>query len=60
MNEKLVVLRFDQSDFIQRLKSCVQFGIAVLIENIGLKLDPLIEPILSREQIIVDGVKKIT
>ena len=59
LNEKLVVLRFDQSDFIQRLKSCVQFGIAVLIENIGLKLDPLIEPILSREQIIVDGVKKI-
>ncbi|OHT09102.1 Dynein heavy chain family protein [Tritrichomonas foetus] len=59
IGEKLVVLRFDQSDFLQRMRSCVSFGIPVLIENVGLKLDPLIDPILSRETMIIDGQKKI-
>ncbi|KAK8888098.1 hypothetical protein M9Y10_039159 [Tritrichomonas musculus] len=59
IGEQLVVLRFDQSDFLQRIKSAVAFGVPVLIENVGLKLDPLIEPILSRETLIVDGQKKI-
>ena len=59
IGETLVVLRFDQSDFLQRLKGCVSFGIPVLIDNVGLKLDPLIEPILSREFVNVDGQKKV-
>ena len=59
IGENLVILRFDQNDFLQRMKSCVSFGIPVLIENVGLKLDPLIDPILSRETLIVDGQKKI-
>ncbi|OHS93276.1 hypothetical protein TRFO_11887 [Tritrichomonas foetus] len=58
--EKLVMLRFDQTDFLQRLKGCVSFGLPVLIENVGLKLDPLIDPILSREIMNVDGQKKIS
>ncbi|KAK8860630.1 hypothetical protein M9Y10_012295 [Tritrichomonas musculus] len=57
--EKLVILTFDQSDFLQRLKSCVSFGVPVLIENVGLKLDPLIDPILSRELLNVDGQKRV-
>ncbi|EAY20056.1 Dynein heavy chain family protein [Trichomonas vaginalis G3] len=60
LGETLVVLRFDQSDFLQILRNCVAFGIPVLIENVGLKLDPLIEPILSKEIITVDGQKKIS
>lgn len=59
IGESLNVLRFDQNDFLQRLKSCVAFGLPVVIENVGLKLDPLIEPILSREILLVDGQKKI-
>ena len=59
IGEDLIVIRFDQPDFIQRIKSAVAFGVPVLIENVGLKLDPLIEPILSRETLIVDGQKKI-
>jgi len=59
LGESLVVLRFDQPDFIQRMRSCISFGIPVLIENVGLRLDPLIEPLLSREFLIVEGEKKI-
>ena len=57
--EKLVILSFDQTDFLQRLKSYVSFGVPVLIENVGLKLDPLIDPILSRELLNVDGQKRV-
>jgi hypothetical protein len=57
--DRLVILRFDQSDFLQRLKSCISFGIPVLIENVGMKLDPLIDPILSHEFVNVDGQKRV-
>ncbi|KAK8861158.1 hypothetical protein M9Y10_012853 [Tritrichomonas musculus] len=60
VGEKLAVLRFDQADFIQRMRSCVAFGVPVLIENVGLKLDPLIDPILSCEFLMVDGMKKVS
>lgn len=53
-------MHFDQSDFVQQLKSCIIFGVHVLIENVGFDFDPIIEPILSREFIISDGVKKIS
>ncbi|EAY14826.1 Dynein heavy chain family protein [Trichomonas vaginalis G3] len=60
MGEQLKVLRFDQSNFLQQLKVCITVGSPVLIENVGLKMDPLIEPLLSREQMMIDGQKKIT
>ncbi|EAY14656.1 Dynein heavy chain family protein [Trichomonas vaginalis G3] len=60
IDEKLVALRFDQTDFLQRLKSCIQIGIPVIIENVGLKMDPLIDPILSKEILNVDGAKTIS
>lgn len=37
--EKLVVLRFDQSDFLQRIKSCTSFRLPILIENVGMIMD---------------------
>ena len=58
--EQLNVLRFDQPDFLQRLRSCVSFGLHVLITNVGLKLDPLIDPILSRELLNNDGQKVVS
>ncbi|KAK8896419.1 hypothetical protein M9Y10_014318 [Tritrichomonas musculus] len=60
IGDQLNLLRFDQSDFLQILKTCISFGNSVLIENAGLKLDPLIDPILSREISNIDGQKKIS
>ena len=57
--EKLVIFKFDQSDFLQQLRRCVTYGLPVLNENVGLKLDPLIGPLLSRETLLIDGQKKI-
>ncbi|OHS98393.1 Dynein heavy chain family protein [Tritrichomonas foetus] len=57
--EKLVILNFDQTDFVPRLRSCVSTGLPVLIDNIGLKLDPSIEPILSHEISKIGGKLQI-
>ena len=57
--EKLKVLSQDQADFLQNLRSCVTFGLPVLITNVGLKLDSLLDPLLSREILNVDGQKRV-
>lgn len=38
---------------------CVKFGNPMLIENVGEKLDPLIDPILEKNYIIKAGRKYI-
>jgi len=60
MGDSLIILKFDQADFLQRVKGCVSFGVPILIEIVGLKMDPLIEPILSREYSTIEGQKRIT
>ena len=59
MGENLKVIRFDNPKFLIELKTCVTAGQKVLIENVGLKMDPLIEPLLSREIVMLDGQKKV-
>jgi len=56
---KLVILHFDESNFLTRLKSCIVSGIPVLISNVGVHIDPLIDPILSKDYRIEGGKKKI-
>jgi hypothetical protein len=59
LGETLVPFLFDQSDFLPRLKSCVTFRIPVIIENVGLTLDPLIDSILSKEFSTIGGQRQI-
>ncbi|OHT13633.1 Dynein heavy chain family protein [Tritrichomonas foetus] len=59
LDNQLHLLSFDQPDFLHVLKNCVSLGYSVIIENVGLKLDPLIDPILSREISNIDGQKRI-
>ncbi|KAK8866475.1 hypothetical protein M9Y10_009438 [Tritrichomonas musculus] len=60
LGENLVVLHFDQNDFMPRLRTCISTGFPVLIEDVGLKLDPSIEPILSHEISKIDGKLQIS
>ena len=60
IEERLIQLRFEKSDFLKIFKNNVSIGIHALFENIGLKLDPLIDPILSRELMTVNGQKMVT
>ncbi|KAK0165141.1 hypothetical protein PV328_003689 [Microctonus aethiopoides] len=45
---KLRVIDFGRHDFTSILEHALQFGEAVLIENIGEYLDPILNPILNR------------
>jgi dynein heavy chain len=53
------VVKQTQSDFARVLENSVQFGIAVLLENVGESLDPLLEPLLLKQIVKAGGVETI-
>ncbi|XP_073827136.1 dynein heavy chain at 36C [Musca autumnalis] len=48
-NNKLCVIRLNQPDYTRVLENAIQFGLPVLLENIGEELDPLLESILLKQ-----------
>lgn len=42
------VIDFGQPDFVRVLEYALQFGMPVLLENIGETIDPVMNPILDR------------
>lgn len=48
-NNRLCVIRLNQADYARVLENAIQFGLPVLLENIGEDLDPLLEPILLKQ-----------
>eukprot|EP00899_Mesostigma_viride_P002516 jgi/Mesvir1/12265/Mv00478-RA.2 len=44
----LEVVKLSDSDFLRKLENCVQFGLPVLLENVGEELDPTLEPLLLK------------
>jgi len=51
------VMKFSDNNYLKQLEAAIQFGLTVLIENVGVELDPAIEPVLQK-QIIVKGQNK--
>ncbi|CAG2187901.1 DNAH [Mytilus edulis] len=45
----LHVFKLSDADFVRTLENCIQFGTPVLMENLGEELDPLLEPLLSKQ-----------
>ena len=59
MQEKknnLKVVKQTDGDFIRVLENSIQFGIPVLLENIGEELDPSLEPLLLKQTFKQGGV----
>lgn len=46
---ELRVIKLTDGDFMRTLESAVQFGLPVLLENVGEELDPSLEPLLLKE-----------
>lgn len=42
------MIDFGQPDFVRVLEYALQFGMPVLLENIGETIDPVMNPILDR------------
>lgn len=48
-NSGLAIAKLSDKNLIRTLESAVRFGKPVLIENIGLELDPALDPVLLRQ-----------
>lgn len=48
-NNRLCVIRLNQPDYTRVLENAIQFGLPVLLENVGEELDPLLEAILLKQ-----------
>ena len=48
-NNNLQVLRQSDTDFLRNLESSIQFGQPALLENVGETLDPILEPLLTKQ-----------
>lgn len=46
---RLCVVQQSQADYLRVLENAIQYGLPVLVENVELDLDPIMEPILSKE-----------
>jgi dynein heavy chain len=45
----LDVIKLSDKDFLRSLENAIRFGKPCLLENIGIELDPALEPILLRQ-----------
>lgn len=43
------VIKLSDKDFLRSLENAVRFGKPCLLENVGVELDPALEPILLRQ-----------
>lgn len=45
----IAVVKLNDSDFMRRMENSVQFGVPVLLENVGEELDPSLESLLLKQ-----------
>jgi dynein heavy chain, axonemal len=55
----LRVIKLTDTDYMRTLENAIQFGIPVLLENVGEELDPSLEPLLLKQIFKSGGVKYI-
>ena len=48
-NNNLQILRQSDPEFLRSLESSIQFGQPALLENVGETLDPILEPLLTKQ-----------
>lgn len=53
---RLGVIRLSQPDYTRVLENSIQFGLPILLENIGEEIEPLLEPVLLKQTFKQGGV----
>lgn len=59
MEHKLQVIKLSDGSYLRSLENAIQFGLPVLLENIGEELDPSLEPLLLKQVFKSGGVNCI-
>jgi dynein heavy chain, axonemal len=53
---RLCIIRFSQLDYMRVLENAIQFGLPVLLENIGEEIEAILEPLLLKQVFKQSGV----
>jgi dynein heavy chain, axonemal len=48
-DNKLLMIKLTDSDYMRTLENCVTFGNPLLLENVDEELDPSLEPLLLKQ-----------
>lgn len=56
---RLCVIQLSQPDYLRVLENAIQYGLPVLLENIGLELEPIMESVLMKEVFRQSGSRHI-
>ncbi|XP_063226606.1 dynein axonemal heavy chain 3 [Bacillus rossius redtenbacheri] len=58
-DHKLRVVKQSDSNFLKVLQSAIELGLPVLLENLGEEVDPVLDPILTKQVFKHEGVDSI-
>ncbi|KAH6601980.1 hypothetical protein BASA61_001578 [Batrachochytrium salamandrivorans] len=53
---RLIVIKLSDSDYVRNLENAIQFGTPVLLENVGEEVDSVLEPLLTKQIFKQSGV----
>lgn len=56
---RLCVIQLSQPDYLRVLENAIQYGLPVLLENVGLDLEPIMESVLMKEVFRQSGSRHI-
>lgn len=56
---RLCIIQLSQPDYLRVLENAIQYGLPVLLENVGLELEPIMESVLMKEVFRQSGSRHI-
>lgn len=56
---RLCIIQLSQPDYLRVLENAIQYGLPVLLENVGLELEPIMESVLMKEVFRSSGTRYI-
>lgn len=56
---RLSIIRLNQTDYTRVLENSIQFGLPVLLENVGEEIEPILEPVLLKQTFKQGGIQCI-
>lgn len=58
-SNRLCVIRLNQPDYLRVLENAIQYGLPVLLENVGHDLEPILDSVLFQEVFKQSGTMNV-
>lgn len=56
---RLCIVRLSQPDYLRILENAIQYGLPLLLENVGTEIDPMLESVLQQEVFRQSGTRNL-